>query len=202
MLVKEPHDADFFFSNNANDPTYTNLQFFHYGIFYKKYIVCLQIFHIYIIQQVRGYKNIKSLNCANRIQIIYATNYTKLLYWVFLGMSGQRTAPTNDICLVVMTMLVSLKLALHLSEQHWPEDPNFSVSSIVVFTGIFAYLNFLTPRRRSEIIEILLNGLKRLEYRGYDSAGQYGVSDHLTKCLCNSYWFKTLFFSETMNSSY
>ncbi|KAK2177478.1 hypothetical protein NP493_596g00005 [Ridgeia piscesae] len=37
--------------------------------------------------------------------------------------------------------------------------------------GIFAYLNFLTPRRRSEIIEILLNGLKRLEYRGYDSAG-------------------------------
>jgi len=37
--------------------------------------------------------------------------------------------------------------------------------------GIFAYLNFLSPRTRDEIIKILLNGLKRLEYRGYDSAG-------------------------------
>lgn len=37
--------------------------------------------------------------------------------------------------------------------------------------GIFAYLNFLTPRTRAEILDILLTGLKRLEYRGYDSAG-------------------------------
>jgi len=37
--------------------------------------------------------------------------------------------------------------------------------------GIFAYLNYLTPRTREEIINILINGLKRLEYRGYDSAG-------------------------------
>lgn len=37
--------------------------------------------------------------------------------------------------------------------------------------GIFAYLNYLTPRTRDEIIRILVNGLKRLEYRGYDSAG-------------------------------
>lgn len=37
--------------------------------------------------------------------------------------------------------------------------------------GIFAYLNYLTPRAREEILSILLNGLKRLEYRGYDSAG-------------------------------
>ncbi|KAK2152679.1 hypothetical protein LSH36_321g00005 [Paralvinella palmiformis] len=37
--------------------------------------------------------------------------------------------------------------------------------------GIFVYLNFLTPRNREEIIKILINGLKRLEYRGYDSAG-------------------------------
>ncbi|MCP9265893.1 Glutamine--fructose-6-phosphate aminotransferase [isomerizing] 1 [Dirofilaria immitis] len=37
--------------------------------------------------------------------------------------------------------------------------------------GIFAYLNFLTPRKRSEIIGILLKGLHRMEYRGYDSAG-------------------------------
>lgn len=37
--------------------------------------------------------------------------------------------------------------------------------------GIFAYLNFLTPRKRSEIIDVLLRGLHRMEYRGYDSAG-------------------------------
>lgn len=37
--------------------------------------------------------------------------------------------------------------------------------------GIFAYLNFLTPRTREEVLKILINGLKRLEYRGYDSAG-------------------------------
>jgi len=37
--------------------------------------------------------------------------------------------------------------------------------------GIFAYLNFLTPKTRMEILELLIKGLKRLEYRGYDSAG-------------------------------
>ncbi|XP_011188140.1 glutamine--fructose-6-phosphate aminotransferase [isomerizing] 2 isoform X2 [Zeugodacus cucurbitae] len=37
--------------------------------------------------------------------------------------------------------------------------------------GIFAYLNYLTPKSRHEVLELLLNGLKRLEYRGYDSTG-------------------------------
>lgn len=37
--------------------------------------------------------------------------------------------------------------------------------------GIFAYFNYLTDKKRSEIIEVLLGGLARLEYRGYDSAG-------------------------------
>ncbi|KAI5738226.1 hypothetical protein M8J77_004329 [Diaphorina citri] len=37
--------------------------------------------------------------------------------------------------------------------------------------GIFAYLNYLTPKTRLEIIELLIKGLKRLEYRGYDSSG-------------------------------
>lgn len=39
------------------------------------------------------------------------------------------------------------------------------------FTGIFAYLNYLTPKSRREVLELLVTGLKRLEYRGYDSAG-------------------------------
>ena len=37
--------------------------------------------------------------------------------------------------------------------------------------GIFAYLNHLTPKSQKEILDILVSGLKRLEYRGYDSAG-------------------------------
>ncbi|GAB0092508.1 glutamine--fructose-6-phosphate aminotransferase [Sergentomyia squamirostris] len=37
--------------------------------------------------------------------------------------------------------------------------------------GIFAYLNYLTPKTRREVLSMLVNGLKRLEYRGYDSAG-------------------------------
>ncbi|KAG0244035.1 glutamine--fructose-6-phosphate transaminase (isomerizing) [Actinomortierella wolfii] len=37
--------------------------------------------------------------------------------------------------------------------------------------GIFAYLNYLTAVERKTIADILVNGLRRLEYRGYDSAG-------------------------------
>lgn len=37
--------------------------------------------------------------------------------------------------------------------------------------GIFAYLNYNVNRERRFILQILFNGLRRLEYRGYDSAG-------------------------------
>ncbi|KAF9517535.1 hypothetical protein BS47DRAFT_1380418 [Hydnum rufescens UP504] len=37
--------------------------------------------------------------------------------------------------------------------------------------GIFAYCTFLTEKDRKDICDILCNGLQRLEYRGYDSAG-------------------------------
>ncbi|TDG49260.1 hypothetical protein AWZ03_004349 [Drosophila navojoa] len=37
--------------------------------------------------------------------------------------------------------------------------------------GIFAYLNYLTPKSRQQVLELLVQGLKRLEYRGYDSTG-------------------------------
>ncbi|KAI9197480.1 uncharacterized protein BJ171DRAFT_562705 [Polychytrium aggregatum] len=37
--------------------------------------------------------------------------------------------------------------------------------------GIFAYINFLVERDRKYILNNLLVGLSRLEYRGYDSAG-------------------------------
>lgn len=44
--------------------------------------------------------------------------------------------------------------------------PNF-----FFLAGIFGYLNYLVPRSRQYILEALLKGLQRLEYRGYDSAG-------------------------------
>lgn len=40
-----------------------------------------------------------------------------------------------------------------------------------MLAGIFAYLNYLTPKSRSEVLDLLVKGLKRLEYRGYDSTG-------------------------------
>ncbi|GAA6027429.1 hypothetical protein JCM8097_007859 [Rhodosporidiobolus ruineniae] len=37
--------------------------------------------------------------------------------------------------------------------------------------GIFAYASFLCERDRRFVLETLINGLQRMEYRGYDSAG-------------------------------
>ena len=37
--------------------------------------------------------------------------------------------------------------------------------------GIFGYLNYGTPRSRKFLCDTLVEGLRRLEYRGYDSAG-------------------------------
>lgn len=49
--------------------------------------------------------------------------------------------------------------------------------------GIFAYLNHKTPRSRERIIRTLIDGLKRLEYRGYDSAG-IGIDADEKNILC------------------
>lgn len=32
-------------------------------------------------------------------------------------------------------------------------------------------MNYLTPKSRQEVLDLLVTGLKRLEYRGYDSTG-------------------------------
>jgi glutamine---fructose-6-phosphate transaminase (isomerizing) len=41
--------------------------------------------------------------------------------------------------------------------------------------GIFAYVNYLVEKDRKAIMDTLMNGLSRLEYRGYDSAGRVMV---------------------------
>lgn len=46
--------------------------------------------------------------------------------------------------------------------------------------GIFGYVNFLVDKSKGEIIDNLIEGLQRLEYRGYDSAG-IAVDGKLTK---------------------
>jgi glucosamine--fructose-6-phosphate aminotransferase (isomerizing) len=52
--------------------------------------------------------------------------------------------------------------------------------------GIFAYLNYEVPNTRQQILTKLINGLKRLEYRGYDSAGVAfeGSLENSTTCDC------------------
>ena len=39
--------------------------------------------------------------------------------------------------------------------------------------GIVGYCIFGAPKSRGEFIEVLINALKKLEYRGPDSAGKY-----------------------------
>uniref|UniRef100_A0A8C7KRJ9 glutamine--fructose-6-phosphate transaminase (isomerizing) n=1 Tax=Oncorhynchus kisutch TaxID=8019 RepID=A0A8C7KRJ9_ONCKI len=51
---------------------------------------------------------------------------------------------------------------------------------------IFAYLNYCVPRTRKEIFETLVKGLRRLEYRGYDSAGIAVDGDKKTTTEDNS----------------
>lgn len=46
-----------------------------------------------------------------------------------------------------------------------------SITLLTGPSGIFGYLNYLVPRTRQHILETLVKGLFRLEYRGYDSAG-------------------------------
>ena len=52
-----------------------------------------------------------------------------------------------------------------------PQRHYFTMCIFQCVSGIFAYLNYLVPATREEILKILINGLKRMEYRGYDSAG-------------------------------
>lgn len=46
--------------------------------------------------------------------------------------------------------------------------------------GIFGYANFFTEKSKDEIASIMINGLKRVEYRGYDSAG-FCITDNTDK---------------------
>ncbi|CAF1676561.1 unnamed protein product, partial [Adineta ricciae] len=50
--------------------------------------------------------------------------------------------------------------------------------------GIFGYLNYLVKRDRRFIADILINGLHRLEYRGYDSSGIAFDSDYAEQRAC------------------
>ena len=59
-----------------------------------------------------------------------------------------------------------------------PQRPSWRCSDCICVTqhlltpsGIFGYVNFLVDKTRGEIIDTLLEGLSRLEYRGYDSSG-------------------------------
>ena len=49
--------------------------------------------------------------------------------------------------------------------------------------GIFGYYNFKVTQDRRAILELLFTGLRRLEYRGYDSAGISIDSDQLVKLI-------------------
>lgn len=45
------------------------------------------------------------------------------------------------------------------------------IESFAIMCGIFGFITYLTDRTRADILKVTLDGLSRLEYRGYDSAG-------------------------------
>lgn len=47
----------------------------------------------------------------------------------------------------------------------------FQYQFIDIYIGIFAYLHYGTSIIKFDAVKTLINGLKLLEYRGYDSAG-------------------------------
>ena len=62
-------------------------------------------------------------------------------------------------------------------ENVWCPTIISSSAYAIISVGIFGYLNYLQPRTRQYILEALVKGLQRLEYRGYDSAGVAFDSD-------------------------
>lgn len=74
-----------------------------------------------------------------------------------------------------VTELKRVKLDCWLKGVH-ECDGQVDIEKFTLISGIFAYLNYLTPKSRKEILELLVGGLKRLEYRGYDSAGKLTTS--------------------------
>lgn len=61
----------------------------------------------------------------------------------------------------------------------------FSLIFLPISIGIFGYLNYLVKRDRRFIADILINGLHRLEYRGYDSSGiAFDGENNNDKCTC------------------
>lgn len=56
-------------------------------------------------------------------------------------------------------------------------------------SGIFAYLNYLEPKTQREILECLIRGLKRLEYRGYDSSGLAFCGGAKDTQVCDEFFF-------------
>lgn len=67
--------------------------------------------------------------------------------------------------------------------------------------GIFGYISYLTEKSRGEILKVTLDGLSRLEYRGYDSAGIAIDGDKKKEVLAFKAVGKTKFLREQIESS-
>lgn len=64
------------------------------------------------------------------------------------------------------------------------------IAHAMLYAGIFAYLNYLEPKSQKEILECLVRGLKRLEYRGYDSAGLAFCGGQSNSQVCTVGWVR------------
>ena len=72
---------------------------------------------------------------------------------------------------MVSNLAIQLHIPYHFQVYFLTLNINHKLIHAFISLGIFAYLNFSTQCKRDHVVNILIEGLKRLEYRGYDSTG-------------------------------
>lgn len=138
--------------------------YFNWHDFVFKY--CFKTCDIHYHLKFEKTKSLNKMECFKYwlVTILFCT----IMYWL------------NTSCAVKLS---KISRQLLLGSRDWlrsylKQGTNRGRQTVIVILcivpGIFAYLNYLVPATRKEILEILINGLKRLEYRGYDSAGKFG----------------------------
>ncbi|KJH44351.1 hypothetical protein DICVIV_09620 [Dictyocaulus viviparus] len=107
----------------------------------------------------------KAKDFAQFIKVISLTMRLLKVFLIFFS-------PKNNVQDVNINKKVMVKLNVSVrSAVEMMRGDTLVPTGSILMCGIFAYLNYLTPKKRYEIINVLLQGLQRMEYRGYDSAG-------------------------------
>lgn len=128
----------------------------------------------------------KTQDCLESFQSIL-----RIIFWLYHSSHLKNTSLSSSSvlhsgCAESLPMLPtwSKKSVFSFSFGFSPPPHTHNLSVSVSWSRFSLLSSSLSPQDRRYIIETLLNGLQRLEYRGYDSAGQFIIT---RSCLmdCN-----------------